>query len=82
MEPRPASRVATRIIAALAALVAAAGFILLLGPYGAPPADGIEGIGVAFQTLLGGALLVGAALLGLAAGLIWLLAERRTRRLR
>jgi hypothetical protein len=79
MEPRVSTRPAIRITAALAVLIAIAGLVLL---FGARQDDGIAGIGAAFQTLLAGALLVTAALVGLGSALLWLLGARRARRLR
>lgn len=80
MEPKAAARVTARITAVAGLIIGVVGLILV---FGAPrPANGVEGIGTAFQTLVGGVLLVTAALAGIAAVLLWLVAERRRRRLR
>jgi protein-S-isoprenylcysteine O-methyltransferase Ste14 len=78
MESHPASRIASRIAAAVGVVIAVVGLFLLFGPR---PSAG-EGIWTAVQTIVGGALLVAAGLAGLGAVALWLLAERRTRRLR
>ena len=78
MEPHPASRIASRIAAAVGVVVAVMALFLLFGPRPA----GEEGIWTAVQTIVGGVLLVAAGLAGLGAVALWLLAQRRTRRLR
>ena len=80
MESSPTTRVAARIAAVAAAIVAIVGLVLV---FGARPDDGgLRGIGTAVETLIGGALLVTAALFGLTSALLWLVAARRERRLR
>ena len=80
MQPNAAARMAARITAIAGAIFGVVGLILV---FGVPrPANGVEGIGTAFQTLVGGVLLVTSALAGLASVLLWLVAERRRRRLR
>ncbi len=79
MEPNAPTRLAVRITAAAAAVIGLVGLILV---FGARPASGVDGIGSAYQTIVGGALLVTAALAGLTSVLLWLVAERRARRLR
>ena len=86
MDERPAARLAARITALAGALFAVVGLVLVLGaPTRTPPPptdNAADGIGTAFRTIVGGALLVTAALAGIAAVVLWLLAERRARRLR
>lgn len=85
MDERPAARVAARISAAAAAVIGVVGLVLVLGgPDGAPPPteNAADGIGTAFRTVVGGVLLVTAGLAAIAAVVLWLLAERRARRLR
>jgi hypothetical protein len=80
MQPNAAARVGARITAIAGAIIGVIGLILV---FGSPrPTNGVEGIGTAFQTLVGGVLLVTAALAGVASVLLWLVAERRRRRLR
>lgn len=85
MEPRAATRVAARVAAIGGAVVGALGLILVLGAEPertGGPESGVAGIGTAMQTVVGGALLVTGALAGLTAVLLWLVAQRRARRLR
>ena len=80
MQPNAPARMGARITAIAGAIIGVVGLILL---FGSPrPTNGVEGIGTAFQTLVGGVLLVTAALAGVASVLLWLVAERRRRRLR
>ncbi len=78
MQEHAASRTAARIAAAAGAVFAVIGLLLLFGTR--PAGGGLAGIGSAFQTVVGGALLVAAALIGVAAVAFWLVALRRTRR--
>lgn len=84
MDERPAARLAARIIALAGVVIAVVGLVLVLGaPTRTPPPDNAaDGIGTAFRTIVGGALLVTAGLAGIVAVVLWLLAERRARRLR
>ena len=86
MDERPAARVAARITAVAGVVIAVVGLVLVLGaPGSAPPPqaeNAADGIGTAFRTIVGGVLLVMAGLAGIAAVVLWLLAERRARRLR
>ena len=80
MQPSGTTRVAARISAAAGAIIGILGLILVFGVR--PDSGGLAGLGTAMQTIVGGALLVFAALVGLIAVLLWLMAERKTRRLR
>ena len=80
MQPNGTTRVAVRISAAAGAIIGIVGLILVFGVR--PTRGGLAGLGAAMQTIVGGALLVAAALAGLTAVILWLLAARRTRRLR
>ncbi len=80
MQPHAASRMAMRITAAAGAIIAIVGLILVFGAR--PTQSGLAGIGTAVQTIVGGALLVAAALVGLTSAALWLLAARKARRLR
>jgi len=78
MQEHAASRTAARIAAAAGAVFAIIGLVLLFGAH--PAGSRLAGIGTAFQTVIGGVLLVAAAVIGLAAVAFWLVALRRTRR--
>jgi hypothetical protein len=76
MEEHAASRMAARIAGAAGAVFAIVGLVLVFGAR--PAGGGLAGIGTAFQTVVGGVLLVAAALIGVASVGLWLLALRRT----
>lgn len=80
MEEHAASRLAARIAAAAGAVFAVVGLLLVFGAY--PGGSRLSGIGSAFQTVVGGVLLVGAALIGVVSVSLWLLALRRSHRSR
>ncbi len=80
MREHAASRMAARIAGAAGAVLAVVGLILVFGAR--PAGGGLAGIGTAFQTVVGGVLLVAAALVGIASVVFWLVAARRTRRSR
>jgi hypothetical protein len=87
MEPKDATRMVARVAAVAGAIVAIVGLILVFGtrPETAPtsgPESGADAVGTAMQTIVGGALLVTGALAGLTAVLLWLVSQRRARRLR
>ncbi len=80
MQPNGTARVAVRICAIAGAIIGIVGLILV---FGVRPTSGcLDGLGTAMQTIVGGALLVFAALAGLIAVVLWLVAARKTRRLR
>ena len=79
MQPNGTTRMAAGISAVAGTVIGLVGLILV---FGARPASGVAGLGTAMQTIVGGALLVSGALAGLAAVILWLLAARKTRRLR
>jgi hypothetical protein len=75
MEEHAASRMAARIAGAAGAVFAIIGLVLVFGAH--PSGSRLSGIGSAFQTVIGGVLLVAAALIGVASVGLWLLALRR-----
>ena len=79
MEPKDATRIVARIAAIAGAIVGMVGLVLV---FGTRPESGVDGLGTAMQTIVGGALLVTGALAGLTAVLLWLVSQRRARRLR
>jgi hypothetical protein len=80
MQEHAASRTAARVAAAAGAVLAVVGLVLLFGSH--PAGSRLSSIGTAFQTVIGGVLLVAAGVIGLAAVVFWLVALRRTRRQR
>jgi hypothetical protein len=80
MQEHAASRTAARITAAAGAVFAVVGLILLFGARSS--GGGLAGIGIAFQTLVGGVLLVAAGLIGATSVVLWLLARRGERPVR
>jgi hypothetical protein len=78
MQDHAASRFGARIAAAAGAVFAVVGLLLVFGVY--PAGNRLSGIGAAFQTVVGGVLLVAAALIGVVSVALWLLALRRGHR--
>jgi hypothetical protein len=80
MEQRhPAAKLAARIVAVAGVLLAIVGLYIL---YGQDSESGVAAVGNAFQVVIGGAFLIAAGLIGVGAICLWLIAQRRKRRLR
>ena len=75
MQEHAASRLAARVAAAAGAVLAVIGLLLVFGAR--PAGGGLAGIGTAFQTVVGGVLLVAAAFIGIASVVFFLIARRR-----